>query len=148
MPRVGVFDVSPEFHFDAYDAGHILGWTSLRLTITRNGKKTMVVFSGDIGRYGEVIWNDPTTPPKADILLCESTYGDRDHEEGDPAALLADIVNRVVKRGGSIVIPAFAIGRTQTFMYYLRQLADETKIPIVPVYVDSPMALSPTETYF
>jgi len=147
MPRRGGFDVSPEFHFEAYDAGHILGSTSLALTITENGKKTIVVFSGDIGRYGEVILNDPTTPPKADILLCESTYGDRDHEEGDPAALLADIVNRVVKRGGSIVIPAFAIGRTQTFMYYLRQLEDEKKIPIVPVYVDSPMALSATDLY-
>jgi metallo-beta-lactamase family protein len=147
MPRRGGFDVSPEFHFDAYDAGHILGSTSLALTITENGKKTIVVFSGDIGRYGEVILNDPTTPPKVDILLCESTYGDRDHEQGDPAALLADIVNRVVKRGGSIVIPAFAIGRTQTFMYYLRQLEDEKKIPIVPVYVDSPMALSATDLY-
>jgi Cft2 family RNA processing exonuclease len=73
MPRRGGFDVSPEFHFDAYDAGHILGSTSLALTITENGKKTIVVFSGDIGRYGEVILNDPTTPPKADILLCEST---------------------------------------------------------------------------
>jgi metallo-beta-lactamase family protein len=147
MPRRGGFDVSPEFHCDAYDAGHILGSTSLALTITENGKKTVVVFSGDIGRYGEVILNDPTTPPKADVLLCESTYGDRDHEAGDPAALLADIVNRVVKRGGSIVIPAFAIGRTQTFMYYLRQLEDEKKIPIVPVYVDSPMALNATDLY-
>jgi len=147
MPRRGGFDVSPEFHFDAYDAGHILGSTSLALTITENGKKTIVVFSGDIGRYDEVILNDPATPPRADVLLCESTYGDRDHEAGDPAALLEDIVNRVVKRGGSIVIPAFAIGRTQTFMYYLRQLEDEKRIPIVPVYVDSPMALSATDLY-
>jgi metallo-beta-lactamase family protein len=147
MPRRGGFDVSPEFHFDAYDAGHILGSTSLALTITENGKKIIVVFSGDIGRYDEVILNDPATPPRADVLLCESTYGDRDHEAGDPAALLADIVNRVVKRGGSIVIPAFAIGRTQTFMYYLRQLEDEKRIPIVPVYVDSPMALSATDLY-
>jgi metallo-beta-lactamase family protein len=147
VPRRGGFDISPEFHFDAYDAGHILGSTSLALTITENGKKTVVVFSGDIGRYGEPILNDPTTPSQADVLLCESTYGDRDHQAGDPAALLADVVNRVVKRGGSIVIPAFAIGRTQTFMYYLRQLQDEQKIPIVPVYVDSPMALSATDLY-
>jgi metallo-beta-lactamase family protein len=82
-----------------------------------------------------------------DTLLCESTYGDREHEAGDPLQLLADIVNRVVKRGGSIVIPAFAIGRTQTFMYYLRQLEDLQKIPKVPVYVDSPMALSATDLY-
>ncbi|PYU06319.1 MAG: hypothetical protein DMG34_06425, partial [Acidobacteria bacterium] len=79
VPRTGGFDVSPEFHFDAYDAGHILGSTSLALTITKNGKKTVVVFSGDIGRYGEPILNDPATPPRADVLLCESTYGDREH---------------------------------------------------------------------
>ena len=147
MPRTGGFEVSSEFRFDACDAGHILGSTSLTLTITENGKKTAVVFSGDIGRYDQPILNDPVTPPKADVLLCESTYGDREHETGDPAAALADIVNRVVKRGGAIVIPAFAIGRTQTFMYYLRQLEDEKKIPNVPVYVDSPMALSATDLY-
>jgi len=147
MPRRGGFDLSPEFHFDAYDAGHILGSSSLALTITENGKKTVVAFSGDIGRYNQPILNDPTTPPEADVLLCESTYGDREHESGDPAAVLADIVNRVVKRGGSIVIPAFAIGRTQTFMYYMRQLEDLQKIPKVPVYVDSPMALSATDLY-
>src|SRR5207302_8644705 len=111
------------------------------------GKKTVVVFSGDIGRYGEPILNDPATPPRADVLLCESTYGDREHEAGDPASMLADIVNRVAKRGGSIVIPAFAIGRTQTFMYYLRQLEDQQRIPRLPVYVDSPMALSATDLY-
>jgi len=123
MPRSGGFDISPEFHIDSYDAGHILGSSSLVLTINENGKKTIVIFSGDIGRYDQPIIKDPTTPPvNADVLLCESTYGDRDHAAGDPAELLAAIVNRVSKRGGSIVIPAFAIGRTQTFMYYLRQL--------------------------
>src|SRR6266478_1013671 len=147
VPRTGGFDVSPEFHFDAYDAGHILGSTSLALTITENGRKTVVVFSGDIGRYGEPILNDPATPPRADVLLCESTYGDREHEAGDPASMLADIVNRVAGRGGSIVIPAFAIGRTQTFMYYLRELGDQQKIPRLPIYVDSPMALSATDLY-
>ena len=80
-------------------------------------------------------------------MLCESTYGDREHEAGDPLQLLGDIVNRVVKRGGSIVIPAFAIGRTQTFMYYLRQLENLQRIPKIPVYVDSPMALSATDLY-
>lgn len=149
MPRSGGFDVSPEFHFESFDAGHILGSSSLVLTITENGKKTMVVFSGDIGRYEQPILKNPQTPTtkQVDVLLCESTYGDREHEAGDPAAELAEIVNRVVKRGGSIVIPAFAIGRTQTFMYYLRQLQDQKKIPIVPVYVDSPMALSATDLY-
>jgi metallo-beta-lactamase family protein len=148
MPRSGGFDISPEFHIESYDAGHILGSSSLVLSISENGKKTVVVFSGDIGRYDQPILNDPTTPPvSADVLLCESTYGDREHESGDAAELLAAIVNRVAKRGGVIVIPAFAIGRTQTFMYYLRQLEDQQRIPRLPVYVDSPMALSATDLY-
>src|SRR6201993_2492026 len=149
MARKGGFDLSPEFHFESYDAGHILGSSSLELTITENGKKLVVVFSGDVGRYDQPILNDPNSPAtkQIDTLLCESTYGDREHDPGDPLQLLADIVNRVVKRGGSIVIPAFAIGRTQTFMYYLRQLEDLQKIPKVPVYVDSPMALSATDLY-
>jgi metallo-beta-lactamase family protein len=149
MPRSGGFDLSPEFHFESYDAGHILGSSSLELTIKENGKKSVVVFSGDIGRYDQPILNDPKTPStkQIDMLLCESTYGDREHEAGDPLQVLSDIVNRVVKRGGSIVIPAFAIGRTQTFMYYLRELENLQRIPKVPVYVDSPMALSATDLY-
>ena len=148
MPRNGGFDISPEFHVESYDAGHILGSSSLELTITENGKRTVIVFSGDVGRYDQPILNDPVTPVKKqiDLLLCESTYGDREHEAGDPLELLSNVVNRVVKRG-SIVIPAFAIGRTQTFMYYLRQLENLQRIPKVPVYVDSPMALSATDLY-
>jgi metallo-beta-lactamase family protein len=149
MPRNGGFDISPEFHIESYDAGHILGSSSLELTINENGKKTVVVFSGDIGRYNQPILNDPVPPvtKQIDLLLCESTYGDREHESDDPLQLLGEIVGRVVKRGGSIVIPAFAIGRTQTFMYYLRQLENQQRMPKVPVYVDSPMALSATELY-
>jgi metallo-beta-lactamase family protein len=149
MPRIGGFDISPEFHIESYDAGHILGSSSLELTITENGKKSVVVFSGDIGRYDQPILNDPKTPStkQIDLLLCESTYGDREHEPGDPLQVLGDVVRRVVKRGGSIVIPAFAIGRTQGFMYYLRQLENLQRIPKVPVYVDSPMALSATDLY-
>jgi metallo-beta-lactamase family protein len=148
MPRSGAFDLSPEFRVASFDAGHILGSSSLELSISEGGKKTVVVFSGDVGRYNQPILNDPTTPSSnADVLICESTYGDREHPDGDPAELLAGIVNRVSKRGGSIVIPAFAIGRTQTFMYYLRQLEDQQRIPRMPVYVDSPMALSATDLY-
>ncbi len=149
MPRNGGFDVSPEFHIESYDAGHILGSSSLELTIHENGKKTVMVFSGDIGRYDQPILNDPVPPvtKQIDVLLCESTYGDREHEAGEPLQVLGDVVNRVVKRGGSIVIPAFAIGRTQTFMYYLRQLENLQRVPKVPVYVDSPMALNATQLY-
>lgn len=149
MPRSGGFDISPEFHVESYDAGHILGSSSLELTIKENGKQSVVIFSGDIGRYDQPILNDPKTPTakQIDLVLCESTYGDREHENGDPLELLENIVNRVVKRGGSIVIPAFAVGRTQTFMYYLHELENLQRIPKVPVYVDSPMALSATDLY-
>ena len=147
MPRSGGFEIAPGFQVVSYDAGHILGSSSLELTITENGKKTVVVFSGDVGRYDQPILKDPTTPPRADALLCESTYGDRDHPSGSPMDTLADVVNRVAKRGGSIVIPAFAIGRTQTLMYFLRQLEDAQRIPRIPVYIDSPMALDATELY-
>jgi metallo-beta-lactamase family protein len=148
MPRSGGFDVASAFRVTSFDAGHILGSSSLELAITENGKKIIVVFSGDVGRYSQPILKDPTTPSSnADVLLCESTYGDREHPDGDPTELLAGIVNRVAKRGGSIVIPAFAIGRTQTFMYYLRQLEDQQRIPRLPVYVDSPMALNATDLY-
>ena len=147
MPRLGDFEIGPEYRVVSYDAGHILGSSSLELTINENGTKRVVVFSGDIGRYDQPILNDPHTPGAADVLVCESTYGDREHPGGDPAVQLADIVNRVTHRGGSIIIPAFAVGRTQTFMYYLRQLEAENKIPRLPVYVDSPMALSATDLY-
>ena len=147
MPRSGAFDISPEFRVVSYDAGHILGSSSLEITITEGGKKTVLVMSGDIGRYDQPILNDPVTPPRADYLVCESTYGDREHAAGSPTDALAEVVNRVAKRGGSIVFPAFAIGRTQTLMFYLRQLEDQQRIPRLPVYIDSPMALSATDLY-
>ncbi len=147
MPRTGAFDIAAEFHVVSYDAGHILGSSSLELTVSENGKKFVLVMSGDVGRYNQPILNDPATPPRADYLVCESTYGDREHQDGAPADVLAEVVNRVVKRGGSMVFPAFAIGRTQTLMFYLRQLEDQQRIPRIPVYVDSPMALSATDLY-
>src|SRR5271155_5483546 len=122
IPRQDVFTISPEFSVRTHDAGHILGSTWLELTITENGKKTLVVFSGDLGRYNQPILKDPEAPTHADYLLCESTYGDRDHATGSVPDQLADVINRVAKRGGVVVIPAFAVGRTQTLMYYLRQL--------------------------
>jgi metallo-beta-lactamase family protein len=147
IPREDVFTISPEFSVRTHDAGHILGSTWLELTITENGKKTLVVFSGDIGRYDQVILKDPEPPTRADFLLCESTYGDREHGTGSVADELADVINRVAKRGGVAVIPSFAVGRTQTLMYYLRELDDAQRTPKLPVYVDSPMAISVTDIY-
>jgi metallo-beta-lactamase family protein len=147
IPRADVFTISPEFSVRPHDAGHILGSSWLELTITENGKKTLMVFSGDLGRYDQPILKDPEPPSRADFLLCESTYGDRDHGTASVPDELADVINRVAKRGGMIVIPAFAVGRTQTLMYYLRELSDAQRIPQLPVYVDSPMAISVTDIY-
>ncbi|HLW43266.1 MAG TPA: MBL fold metallo-hydrolase, partial [Candidatus Acidoferrales bacterium] len=129
------------------DAGHILGSSSLQITITENGKSAVVVLSGDVGRYDQPILNDPEPIAKADYILCESTYGDRDHPKDSPYDAIAAIVNRVAKRGGAIVIPAFAVGRTQTLMYILRQLEERQQIPKLPTFVDSPMAINVTDLY-
>jgi metallo-beta-lactamase family protein len=147
MPRTGAFVISPEFSVRQHDAGHILGSASLELTITEGSRKTVVLFSGDIGRYDQPILNDPEPPPPADILLCETTYGDRDHPSDPTYQELVDVVNRVTKRGGVMVLPAFAVGRTQQLMYVLRQLEDANRIPRLPVYVDSPMAINVTSLY-
>ena len=147
IPRSDSFTISPEFSVRTHDAGHILGSCWLELTITENGKQTVIVFSGDVGRYDQPILNDPTPPSRADFLLCESTYGDRDHPSGSVADALADAINRVAKRGGAVVIPSFAVGRTQTLMWYLRQLDEAKRISQIPVYVDSPMAISVTGIY-
>jgi metallo-beta-lactamase family protein len=147
IPRAGAFRISPQFSVRTHDAGHILGSTWLELTVTEAGKDTVIVFSGDLGRYNEPILKDPEPPVRADFLLCESTYGDREHPSDNVLDKLANVVTRVAKRGGAIVIPAFAVGRTQLIMYLLRQLEDEKRIPILPVYVDSPMAISVTDIY-
>jgi metallo-beta-lactamase family protein len=147
MPRSDLFTISPQFTVRPQNAGHILGASSLELTITENGKKTVVLFSGDVGRYGQPILKDPEPPHRCDVLLCESTYGDRDHPPDSPEDALADVVNRAAKRGGVIVIPAFAVDRTQAIMYIIRKLEDANRIPPLPVFVDSPMAISVTGMY-
>jgi metallo-beta-lactamase family protein len=147
IPRSNSFTISPELSVRTHDAGHILGSCWLELTVTENGKQMVVVFSGDVGRYDQPILNDPTPPSRADFLLCESTYGDRDHPDGSVPDALAGAINRVAERGGAVVIPSFAVGRTQTLMYYLRQLAEAKQIPQLPVYIDSPMAIKVTDIY-
>ncbi|MGA8143826.1 MAG: MBL fold metallo-hydrolase [Candidatus Acidiferrales bacterium] len=147
IPRAAPFRISPQFSVQPHDAGHILGSSWLELTITENGKQILVVFSGDVGRYSQPILKDPEPPSHADYLLCESTYGDRDHPAGSVADELANVINDTAKRGGAIVIPAFAVDRTQMIMYYLRELVNAKRIPALPVYVDSPMAVNVTDIY-
>jgi metallo-beta-lactamase family protein len=147
IPRSGPYRISDEFSVVLYDAGHILGSSIIQLTINENGKSTVVVFTGDLGRYSQPILKDPQPVVYADYLVSESTYGDRDHPVDARYDQLADAINRAAGRGGVIVVPAFAVGRTQTLLYILRQLEDQNRIPRLPTYLDSPMAISVTDLY-
>jgi metallo-beta-lactamase family protein len=148
IPRHGEYRISPEFLVRTHYAGHILGATSIELVVTESGRSLTILFSGDIGRYSQPILIDPETPVRADVVLCESTYGDRDHpNDPPPEQALADVITRTARRGGVIVIPAFAVDRTQLLMYYVRQLEVTGLIPRLPVYVDSPMAIDVTQLY-
>ncbi len=125
--------------------GHILGSCSIQLTLD-GATPFKLVFSGDVGRYGRPILHDPEPVEEADLLLVESTYGDRVHPP-DPTNELSNIVNEAVNRGGALLIPAFAVGRTQDLVWALRQLEDAGRIPALPVYVDSPMAIDVSALY-
>ena len=130
------------------DAGHILGSAMVLLTGQENGMPLRLLFSGDLGQPDLPIVRDPTPMPPTDYLMVESTYGDRVHPPiEDTQQQLATIVNKVVARGGRIIIPAFAVGRTQEIVYDLHQLTLKGQIPEIPVYVDSPLALNVTEVF-
>ncbi len=129
-------------------AGHILGSSFIAVDVSERDREPFrILFSGDVGRYDEPILNDPSPVDEADYLLVESTYGNRLHEQTNPKERLDKIINETAERGGKIIIPAFAVGRTQLLVYYLRELEDEGRIPVLPVYVDSPMGASTTRIY-
>jgi metallo-beta-lactamase family protein len=131
-------------------AGHILGSSMVLVEIDRAGadeKGVRVLFSGDLGHYDQPIIRDPTPPPPCDYLLVESTYGDRLHDPEDPKVALARIINDAAQRNAPVLIPAFAVGRTQEIVYLIRELEDEKAIPVLPVSVDSPMAAAATAVY-
>lgn len=123
-------------------AGHILG--AAHVTVT-DGKKT-IVFSGDVGRPDDALMDAPTPPARADLVLMESTYGAREHPD-DPRAQLAEVVGRTLDRGGIVLIPSFAVGRTQSMLLHLHEILDERGSPRPPVYVNSPMAAKATAIY-
>jgi metallo-beta-lactamase family protein len=131
-------------------AGHILGSSLVLVELDGAGsdkKGRRVLFSGDLGHYDQPIIPDPVAPPACDYLLVESTYGDRLHDPEKPEDALERIIKEAVRRGGPVLIPAFAIGRTQEIVYLIRELEDQKRIPILPVRVDSPMAAAATQVY-
>lgn len=129
--------------FRYHATGHILGAASLEIEMDG----TRLWFSGDLGRYADEVMNPPAPAGRADFVFIESTYGNRLHPRNDLAAELAAIINRTAERGGCVVIPAFAIGRTQSLLYHIRRLEDAKSIPRLPVFIDSPMAVDASALY-
>ncbi|MFC1692464.1 MBL fold metallo-hydrolase RNA specificity domain-containing protein [Candidatus Latescibacterota bacterium] len=146
-------EIGKDVHCTFYDVGHILGSAIVIIDIKENAKKVTIGFTGDIGRFHVPILRNPTLvfPPKhqsLDLLIMESTYGNRLHEPvGNLSNLLEEIINKTYERGGSVIIPSFAMERTQTLIYMLHELYNEGKLPSIPVYIDSPLALNLTTVF-
>jgi metallo-beta-lactamase family protein len=131
-----------------HDAGHVLGSSIIDLRLKEDGEERKLLFSGDLGRVGQPILHDPTAFDQADYVLIESTYGDRLHEDSDTIGdELAEVINSTVEAGGNIVIPSFALERSQHLMYYLNKLLLAKRIPRLKVFIDSPMAVRITEVF-
>ncbi len=138
--------VAPGIEAEFINAGHLLGSSYVRVRRS-NATGGTVLFGGDLGRYSRPVLPDPSPGVACDVLLVESTYGNREHPPEDHGTELARIVNETVDRKGKLIIPSFAIGRVEEVLYWLKMLEDEKKVPILPVYVDSPMALQALEYY-
>lgn len=144
-----VHEILPGIHLRFRRAGHLLGASSLEIRAKgSDGEKRTWVFSGDVGRYDVPIIKDPEPPLEApDALVLESTYGDRQHKETDPEAEFRKVIRNTFARAGSVIIPAFALGRTQEVLYHLSQLVDEGELNPKDVFLDSPMAIQATDLY-
>lgn len=143
VPFGQTFSLQNQLHFTYHHAGHILGASF----ITVEAEGVTITFSGDLGRLHDAVLRAPETPPKTDYLVLESTYGNRLHEKVDPQSEIEKIVNETMVKRGKLLIPAFAVGRAQSVLYYINQLQKSGKIPRVPIYMDSPMATSATKIF-
>ena len=137
-------EVAPGVSIEFVPAGHLLG--SAYVIARLSGGKT-ILFGGDLGRYARPVLQDPADPVAADLVLVESTYGDRDHEPDDDGEHLARVIRDTAARGGKVIVPAFAIGRVEELLYWIGRLERERRIPVLPVYVDSPMAADALKFY-
>jgi metallo-beta-lactamase family protein len=138
----------PGLEVEYRDAGHILGSATMALTVREGDRTVTLGFTGDVGRDQRPILRDPQPMPECDYLICESTYGGRVHEPRDEAKnRLAAVVAETAARGGKVIVPAFAVGRTQEIVYRLDELTNEDRLPPIPVYVDSPLAVNVTDVF-
>ena len=135
------------FRLKFKDAGHILGSAFIDIKTDEDNQSKKIVFSGDIGRPGRRVLRDPVQVFNVDYLILGSTYGDRLHGDYHPAEKLATVINESVNRGGVLIIPSFAVGRTQMLLFIIRELEEQGKIPSLPVFMDSPMAIGTTDVF-
>jgi metallo-beta-lactamase family protein len=149
-----VQQLCPQVSFRFVRAAHILGSSMVELSLQNDGLGRRLLFTGDIGRVrdqqvapGKVVRSGPTEGETADVLVMESTYGNREHPTEDPRPKLGEVIRQTVQRGGSVVVPAFAVERTQKFLFMLKQLMESGQIPKIPVYCDSPMAIKAVEIF-
>ena len=149
VPYYAPKQLSPRLSYQSYDAGHILGSSTVLLRSTENAREVRLLFSGDLGRSRHArSCAIPTLRPAADYLILESTYGGRRHEElGSAKEKLADVVKRTAARGGKLIVPAFAVGRVQQLVVLLHELTNEGRVPNIPIFVDSPLAVNVTEVF-
>jgi metallo-beta-lactamase family protein len=140
--------LAPGLQVSFHDAGHILGSASVLLEVSEAGRARRILFSGDLGNAGRPLLRDPA-PPQAELVVMESTYGDRRHRSvGDSVAELCTAINAALQRGGNVIIPTFALERTQEILYHLRAATADGRLPAqLPVFLDSPLAISVTEVY-
>ena len=143
-----MYSLSPHLAVRFSDAGHILGSAIIEVFVTEGKENIKLVFSGDLGKSNQPIIRDPALVEEADYLFMESTYGARLHDDDDTKLEeLASLIADTFQRGGNVIIPSFAVGRTQEILYYLNKLAQDEKIPSMPIYIDSPLAISATEIF-
>ena len=147
LPRKEWFSPAEPIWMRYHDAGHLLGSNMIEVEIRDRKPPLRILFSGDVGRYDGPLYHDPAPPPQCDYLVCESTYGNRDHPDVDILDALAGVVERSVKRGGVMLIASFAIGRAQQLIYLLQVLKSTGRISDLPIYLDSPMACDATAIY-
>ncbi len=140
--------LTPQLGVRLSDAGHILGSAIIEVFIAEEREQVKVVFSGDLGKSNQPIIRDPAVVEEADYVFMESTYGARRHEgEAEKIQVLAELINTTIEAGGNVIVPAFAVGRTQEILYYISQLMQKGEIPTLPIYIDSPLAISATEIF-
>ncbi len=142
------FIVLPGIEAAFYDAGHILGSAAIMLWLRDNGRTVRLLFTGDVGRSVPVLLRPPDTPPQPDYIICESTYGGKQHQPADTTMdVLRSLIETTVHQRGKLIIPAFSVGRTQAVVYFLNVLSNSNQLPTIPVVIDSPLSTSATHVY-